>query len=87
LPVAIFGCRTYKVGKIPVNSSFLKALRALRNAELSGFASLAFGSLGASRLANQTFDWQNLLHNQPLSGRYAGEPASQLGISQQKEKI
>jgi len=47
---------------------------------LTGFASLPFGSFGASRLANQTFDRQNLPYNQALRARYTGEPASQLGI-------
>jgi len=66
-----------------VNQWFLKARSALRNAELTGFASLPFGSFGALRLANQTFDRQNLPYNQALRARYTGEPASQLGIMQE----
>jgi len=70
---------------LPANQWFLKARSALRNAELTGFASLPFGSFGASRLANQTFDRQNLPYNQALRARYTGEPASQLGIIKPKQ--
>jgi len=75
----------YIKANLLVNQWFLKARSALRNAELTGFASLPFGSFGASRLANQTFDRQNLPYNQALRARYTGEPASQLGIIKPKQ--
>jgi hypothetical protein len=51
---------------------FLKALRALRNAELPDTRPTAWFS-GAKRLANQSFDRQIFLHNRTLRVHYAAK--------------
>jgi len=63
--------------------TFLKALRALRNAELPDTRPTEWFS-GAERLANQSFDRQIFLHNRTLRAHYAARicPSTRHSTSQ-----
>jgi hypothetical protein len=56
----------------PLKSTFLKALRTLRNAELPDTRPSDW-FFGAKRLANQSFDRQIFLHNRMLRTHYAAK--------------